>query len=82
LVYSNVAPQRVMGWNSLYRLPKADELAVVKGSVFLFGFKSAIDDDLVEKLFELQQSGVGLRRREGYGQLLIANPFHWEVDNV
>lgn len=82
LLYTNAATQRIMGWNGLYQLPKADQLAVSKGSVFLFGFDSAIDRDLVEKLFKLQESGVGLHRPEGYGQLLIANPFHWEVDNV
>ncbi len=82
LVYSNAASQRVMGWNSLFRLPKADELAMVKGSVFLFGFEAVIDDDFIEKLFKLQEAGIGLRRREGYGQLLVANPFHWEVNNV
>lgn len=82
LMYSNLSMRRIMGWNGLYQLPKADQLAVSKGSVFLFGFDSTIDRDLVEKLYNLQELGVGLHRREGYGQLLIANPFHWEVDKV
>ncbi len=82
LVYSNAQPQRIMGWNSLWRLPKADELAIAMGSVFLFGFKNALNDQLIAGLFDLQAAGVGIRRREGYGQLLVANPFHWEAKNV
>lgn len=82
LVYSNAQPRRIMGWNSLWRLPKADELAVAMGSVFLYGFKTDLNNQLVANLFELQQAGIGIRRREGYGQILVANPFHWEAKNV
>ncbi len=82
LVYGHAQPQRIMGWNSLWRLPKADELAIGLGSVFLFGFENTLNDQLVTTLFNLQEAGIGIRRREGYGQLLVANPFHWEANNV
>lgn len=82
LVYSNVQRRRVMGWNSLWRLPKPDELALAMGSVFLFGLPAEPDDRLLAKLLKMQTAGIGIRRREGFGQLLVASPFHWEVNNV
>ena len=82
LIYGNTHIRHVVGWNDLWRLPKADDLAIGMGSVFLFGFTQPLDDDLLQKLFQLQRQGIGSRRKEGFGQLLIANPFHWEVNKV
>ncbi len=71
-----------MSWNNLWRLPKADDLALSMGSVFVLGTNRAANDNLYQTLFRLQLNGLGERRTEGFGQLLIANPFHWEVQNV
>lgn len=79
LIYQNTTARRIMGWNGLWRLPKADDTAIAKGSVFLFGFREALDDSLVQALVTLQDGGIGARRREGFGRLTVANPFHWEV---
>ncbi len=79
LIYRNSSVRRVMGWNSLWRVPKADDIAITMGSVFLFGLSQELNDDLLQVLLRLQRNGVGVRRREGFGRLLIANPFHWEV---
>jgi len=79
-IYQNSSTRRVMGWHHLWGMPKADELAISMGSVFLFGFKQPFND--WQALFDLQTEGLGLRRREGFGQLMIANPFHWEVKGL
>ena len=82
VVYSNYHVRHVMSWNNLWRLPKADDLALSMGSVFVLGTNRAANDNLYQTLFRLQLNGLGERRTEGFGQLLIANPFHWEVQNV
>ncbi|MCL4298480.1 MAG: hypothetical protein KJ077_22275 [Anaerolineae bacterium] len=82
LIYSNSGTRQVMGWNDLWRLPKADNLVITMGSVFLFGLDRPLDQTLLQMLLQMQGEGLGNRRREGFGQLMVANPFHWEVNNV
>ena len=79
LIYQNSYTRRIMGWNNLWRLPKPDDVAIAKGSVFLFGLAAPLDDDLLQTLLRMQTEGIGSRRREGFGRLLVASPFHWEV---
>ena len=78
-IYQNSSIRQVMGWNDLLRLPKPDEIAIKMGSVFLFGLSSSLNDDLLQTLLRMQEAGIGSRRREGFGRLLVASPFHWEV---
>ncbi|MGB1251992.1 MAG: RAMP superfamily CRISPR-associated protein [Candidatus Promineifilaceae bacterium] len=77
LVYQHAGKKRVMGWNGLWGLPKADTWAITKGSVFLFELDSEPD---FEALAALQVNGVGARRTEGFGQLTVADPFHLETN--
>jgi CRISPR-associated protein Csx10 len=79
LVYQNSGDRRVMGWSNLWRLPKPDDVAITKGSVFVFGLSRPFDDDVSQLLLRMQDEGIGARRREGFGRLQVANPFHWEV---
>jgi CRISPR-associated protein Csx10 len=79
LVYQNSGLRRVMGWNDLWRLPKPDDLAITMGSVFLFGVTAPLNDDLLDILLNIQNNGLGARRREGFGRVVVASPFHWEV---
>ena len=60
-------------------MPRADEAAVAMGSVFLFGFSTPLDKQKVTALLRMQDQGVGVRRREGFGRVVVASPFHWEV---
>lgn len=62
------------GWNSAWGRMKDIELITNKGGVYLFSTKNP-------KLWEpalskLEVSGVGDRTPEGFGQVLICNPFH------
>lgn len=80
LIYQHSGTRRVMGWNVLWRVPKPDEIAITMGSVFLFGLSTELDEDLLQALLRMQRKGIGHRRREGFGQVMVANPFHWEVE--
>ena len=82
LVYQNAGKRRAAGWNALFGLPKAAEWAISMGSVFLFGYDGIVDDDLYQKLHEIEQAGIGKRRREGFGQVTVADAFHWEVNEL
>ena len=80
-IYCNSSVRRVMGWNDLWRVPKADDIAIAMGATFLFGLSHDLDDALLHRLHNLERRGIGIRRREGFGRLLIASPFHEERMN-
>ena len=60
-------------------MPKADDLAVTMGSVFVFGLDRPLDAETAAKFLAMQEGGIGARRREGFGQLVVASPFHYEM---
>ncbi len=82
LVYHNADIRRIRGWNTLWRLPKTMELAIEKGSVFLFEYTQTPDpdDEFFQKLQQLEQQGIGVRKPEGFGWISISDPFHQEVE--
>jgi CRISPR-associated protein Csx10 len=82
LIYQNSGARRVMSWNSLWRLPKPDDIALAMGSVFLVAFQEPLNESRLQALLTMQNQGVGARRREGFGRLVVANPFHWEVKGL
>lgn len=70
--------QIIRGWNNAHRLPKEQDLAISVGSVFLFIVqKDAVGEDaLKQKLRAWEENGIGWRRNEGFGQVLICDPWH------
>ena len=62
------------GWNSAWGLMKDVELITNKGSVYLFSTSQA--EPWIERLGELEMSGLGDRTSEGFGQIQICNEFH------
>ena len=62
------------GWNAAWGLPKETELATCIGSVFVF--RTPDIDAWIPALKHLEKIGVGNRREEGFGQILICDPFH------
>ncbi|NLE46314.1 MAG: hypothetical protein GX620_16470 [Chloroflexi bacterium] len=79
IVYENRSTRHVMGWNDLWRLPKPNDIAITMGSVFVLGLPQAPDASALGSLLSIQEQGIGTRRREGFGQVRVADPFHWEV---
>ena len=80
LVYQNAGQRRVIGWSALFGLPKAAEWAISMGSVFLFGYNGTVDDCFYQNLYEIEHAGIGKRRSEGFGQVTVADAFHWEMN--
>ncbi len=67
---------QVRGWQQKHGLPKEDEFAIQRGSVYLFS--APYSDTLIHKLFEIEKTSSGLRPEEGFGKLCISNRFHIE----
>jgi CRISPR-associated protein Csx10 len=68
----------VSGWNMApgWRLPKYDVVAIGKGSVFLFSVDVNDQDSIKPCLQKLEAYGIGERRQEGFGQVIVSSPFH------
>ena len=78
LIHSVASTMRVTGWNDLWGTPKANEIAIETGSVFLF--KAPLPQkDLERALFKLEEEGIGQRKTEGFGRVCVSDPFHREV---
>ena len=74
LIRSFASYDYVGGWNAAWGLPKETDLATCMGSVFVFQISDI--DAWVPALRTLEKIGVGSRREEGFGQILICDPFH------
>ena len=81
-ISSLTATRVIGGWNAAHRLPKENDCAIVAGSVFLFAvYKDSLgENELAQRLTELENSGIGWRRSEGFGQVLICDPFHIQAE--
>jgi CRISPR-associated protein Csx10 len=93
LVYSNAATRLVQSWNMASGYPKADDLAISAGGVFLFQIPDSLwsvpselegadADKLARLLKRLQELGLGKRRSEGFGRVKVCDSFHWEVPEL
>lgn len=76
LVMKMARGKTIRGWNAAWGLPKPDEMAVAMGSVFLYRFTGSGVDELASFLQGLLDSGIGLRKEEGFGRISICNPLH------
>jgi len=72
----------VSGWNIKWGLPKEDEVAIVCGSVFLFKFPEEEKDRVIRWLSLLEEEGIGERKNEGFGKVIVCHPFHREVKPI
>lgn len=79
-VYQAASTRPITGWNELWGTPKANDYAIDTGSVFLFSGPREPGKPLYESLQKLEEQGIGQRRTEGFGRILISDPFHREVE--
>lgn len=63
------------GWNSAWGLMKDQALVTNRGGVYLFS--TANPEIWQEALIRLEQTGIGERTWEGFGQVQICSPFHF-----
>lgn len=79
-IYQMASVRRVTGWHELWGTPRTNEYAIDTGSVFLFSSSLEPDDSWLRPLFELEEHGLGKRCAEGFGRIVISDPFHREGD--
>lgn len=73
----------VPGWSSPHGLPLPEDQSITYGSVFVF--KTPLEQADVAHIFtqaNLERQGIGERRDQGFGQVVICQPFHQEVTPV
>ena len=68
---------RVGGWNDAIKRQKDLCLAISKGSALIFSIPSAELNNLLDKIVNLQQTGIGLRNFEGFGQFSFCDEIHY-----
>lgn len=72
--------RQIAGFNGVPGLPRSPDLALVAGSVWELHWKAGADatakQETAARLAEAQRTGLGLRRGEGLGQILIDLPLH------
>ena len=73
-VYGIADSRLLQGWNAMTKLPKEDAIAVEKGSVFVFEVNNL--DSVLKRLHETETKGIGKRRGEGFGRLVVCDSFH------
>jgi CRISPR-associated protein Csx10 len=70
------ATRRISGWNSVSRIFKSDDVALVVGSTFLLSVPEDDEQHVVDWMQTVMQSGIGVRRSEGFGRVVFDEPLH------
>jgi CRISPR-associated Csx10 family RAMP protein len=70
--------ERLRGWNTAHGLPRQDEWVVTRGAgyAYLYEGDGAGRRALQEKLAGLIENGLGARRGEGLGRVVVSDEFH------
>ncbi len=78
-VVSFLSTAVVSGWNAALGMPKPDTHAISRGSVIVFAVPNDRDRSaLMSRLDALEREGVGERRAEGFGSLVVCHPIHYD----
>lgn len=67
----------VGGWNAGWGLPKADTWALERGSVWLGRVAPEHEAQTLARLAQLEATGIGERRAEGFGRVRACDEFHY-----
>jgi CRISPR-associated protein Csx10 len=73
------ATRAVSGWNAALRVPKTDVTAIKMGAAFLYSAEKQHEQELIDKLTRLEFYGLGARRTEGFGRVIVCDPFHLDA---
>ena len=75
--------EHLHGWNAAQGLPRQDEWGVARGSVYVYCFRGTAQEReaLIQELITLSKDGVGLRRNEGFGTVIVSDDFHRQFRN-
>lgn len=69
---------RVGGWNTAISIQKELHTALSRGSTLIFSIPSNEIENLIDKVSELNQRGIGLQTFEGFGQFSFCDEFHYK----
>ncbi|MCD4753882.1 MAG: hypothetical protein K8R40_12495 [Anaerolineaceae bacterium] len=73
---------QVDGFSGIHKLPLESEIAIAKGSAFLFEIQNIRYKDTIKKgLEKLEEEGIGFRRNEGFGRLIVCDEYHIRCSN-
>ncbi len=67
------------GFNSHLKLPRWRDLALLAGSTVKLIFHQPVD---LQTLEDLEQNGIGLRRNEGFGQVVFNHPVYKHCEKL
>ena len=75
--------ERLRGWNAAHGLPRQDEWMVARGSVYVYCFQGTPEERevLIQQLAPLSEEGIGIRRNEGFGTVVVSDDFHHQFHN-
>lgn len=76
LHYAVQSTRWVGGWDELRRLPRPPQLAVQQGSVWVYAVPAADLSQAISWWLDVESQGLGERRGEGFGRLMLLHPFH------
>jgi CRISPR-associated protein Csx10 len=86
LIAQYTQPQQVSGWQTAWKLPKEVLLASRMGGLYVFAASTGGDPnrqgELIALLEGLEAAGIGEMRQDGYGQIVICDSFHTEVEPI
>lgn len=70
--------ERLRGWNAAHGLPRQDEWTVCRGSVYAYLYEGNTNGRaaLQHRLRALEVRGIGARRNEGFGRVIVSDEFH------
>lgn len=74
--YSSLAVERGTGWSTAWGLPKGTTPALAAGSVLVVRASACERSDLEGWLAHLEESGLGERQAEGWGEVVACDDFH------
>ncbi|MCM8804078.1 MAG: RAMP superfamily CRISPR-associated protein [Candidatus Omnitrophica bacterium] len=69
-------PIFIDGFSGVYGLPLEQEIGISKGSTFLYRFNSNKSEEIKDKLENLEKEGIGFRKNEGFGWLIVCDDYH------
>lgn len=72
LLRSNVTIHYATGYNHKWRAGQVQRSAVAAGSIYYYTYTGTMQED---KAAALEERGIGLRREDGYGNILVSPDF-------
>jgi CRISPR-associated Csx10 family RAMP protein len=82
LCYAIQDTRWVGGWDDFRRLPRAPQLAVTQGSVWVYRIANDDLDQAVAWWLAAEEAGLGERVAEGFGRVRLLHPLHQEVGRI